>query len=439
MKYGEASIPFCWREKEKMVETRRQAHMNGSSREKATGRPEVSDTAVAELRRELRERRARLTLARAPLRTLALFVRESVAYLASAAGSLLQSALFWVFVAVCTFGYGGLVVSESTYVEVVEKGVKYVVWWVGLGILSSVGLGSGMHSGILFLFPHMFKVVTAAERCPSLKFDHMADMWFQTAAMTCDVGLIPGEKRADFFDVFLLCIVPAILWGSGTAIGEVPPYAVSRAAYLSGKQDDDEELQEALAEMEGKDVLSKMKKWMVDFVNKHGFFGIFLMAAWPNAAFDLVGIVCGSVGISFWTFFLATLLGKSFVKVGGQTVFFVYWFRNQEAVIDMLGALADKLPDFVPLDSKKVTDKMKEILGKMANASAEAEKDEEASMMKRIAEGTILAVMLYFVYTTLCQISQGKQKEIDDAKVEYFKKTGIKDAPESTVLKSKSE
>lgn len=39
-----------------------------------------------------------------------------------------------------------------------EAWAQYVVWWVGLGVLSSVGLGAGMHSGLLFLFPHMLKV-----------------------------------------------------------------------------------------------------------------------------------------------------------------------------------------------------------------------------------------------------------------------------------------
>lgn len=39
-----------------------------------------------------------------------------------------------------------------------EEGAQYVVWWVGLGVLSSIGLGTGMHSGLLFLFPHMLKV-----------------------------------------------------------------------------------------------------------------------------------------------------------------------------------------------------------------------------------------------------------------------------------------
>ncbi len=40
----------------------------------------------------------------------------------------------------------------------VQEWVKYVVWWVGLGVLSSIGLGTGMHSGLLFLFPHILKV-----------------------------------------------------------------------------------------------------------------------------------------------------------------------------------------------------------------------------------------------------------------------------------------
>ena len=40
----------------------------------------------------------------------------------------------------------------------VEKVIMFIVWWVGLGILSSIGLGSGMHTGVLFLFPHIMKV-----------------------------------------------------------------------------------------------------------------------------------------------------------------------------------------------------------------------------------------------------------------------------------------
>ena len=49
--------------------------------------------------------------------------------------------------------------------------------------------------------------------------------------------------------------------------------------------------------------------------NRHGFWGIFLLAAWPNALFDLCGICCGHFLMPFWQFFGATLMGKAFVKV----------------------------------------------------------------------------------------------------------------------------
>ena len=39
-----------------------------------------------------------------------------------------------------------------------EEWAAFVAWWFGLGVLSSIGLGTGMHSGLLFLFPHLLKV-----------------------------------------------------------------------------------------------------------------------------------------------------------------------------------------------------------------------------------------------------------------------------------------
>ena len=50
----------------------------------------------------------------------------------------------------------------------------------------------------------------------------------------------------------------------------------------------------------------------------HGFWGILLLAAYPNAAFDLCGICCGHFLMPFWEFFGATLIGKGGIKVGGR-------------------------------------------------------------------------------------------------------------------------
>jgi hypothetical protein len=39
-----------------------------------------------------------------------------------------------------------------------------------------------------------------------------------------------------FLSIYQAVIIEAFLWGLGTAIGELPPYFVSRAASLAGKQ-----------------------------------------------------------------------------------------------------------------------------------------------------------------------------------------------------------
>ena len=63
---------------------------------------------------------------------------------------------------------------------------------------------------------------------------------------------------------------------------------------------------------------------------RHGFLGVFLMAAWPNALFDLCGICCGHFMMPFWEFFLAVMLGKCFVKANMQAFFFITVFTPNE-------------------------------------------------------------------------------------------------------------
>ena len=63
-------------------------------------------------------------------------------------------------------------------------------------------------------------------------------------------------------------------------------------------------------------LVGSMQGWMMAFIRSHGFAGILLLAAWPNAAFDLCGICCGHFRMPFWQFFGATFIGKALIKVG---------------------------------------------------------------------------------------------------------------------------
>lgn len=229
------------------------------------------------------------------------------------------------YAAVKPSGFAEPFVSEA------EAWVQYVVWWVGLGVLSSVGLGAGMHSGLLFLFPHMLKVCLAAEKCGNLDFDVRNDMWNSSEGLFCNTSV---HRNITFWDILTKVSSSAILWGAGTALGEIPPYAFSYHAAKAGKQN--EELEKMFG-MQSSDahhglvgsIVVRMKNWMLDFIKRHGFLGILLLAAWPNAAFDLCGICCGHFLMPFWDFFGATFIGKALLKANGQAAFFVALFRKE--------------------------------------------------------------------------------------------------------------
>ena len=54
------------------------------------------------------------------------------------------------------------------------------------------------------------------------------------------------------------------MWGAGTALGELPPYFMARAARLSGEEPDDEDYKEFLSLVEG-DLPKEMVYYFCNF------------------------------------------------------------------------------------------------------------------------------------------------------------------------------
>lgn len=103
-----------------------------------------------------------------------------------------------------------------------------------------------------------------------------------------------------------------MLWGVGTAIGEIPPYFLSYQAAMAGTKNEMlVEVEEHLHAGQDAGVLTRtvasMQQWMMQVIKKHGFIGILMLASWPNAAFDLCGICCGAFKMPFIQFFGATV------------------------------------------------------------------------------------------------------------------------------------
>ncbi len=192
-------------------------------------------------------------------------------------------------------------------------------------------------------------------------FDSRHDTWFgmsTTELFPCALGVRrscePGEVT--YAQLLLKALPPSLLWGLGTALGEVPPYLLARAAARASKAN-------LVASGRGASrhsgsMLERTKAWMEHVLRRRGFWGLVALSAWPNSLFDFVGVCCGHFGsassasprlsthsaadacpllplplrlprtVRFSTFLAGTLLGKGVIKASWQAALFTMAFST---------------------------------------------------------------------------------------------------------------
>jgi len=143
---------------------------------------------------------------------------------------------------------------HQEYVVTLKHQLLFCGYWVGLGILSSVGLGTGLHTFILYLGPHIAQVTLAAWECGSLNFPEPP----YPNEIICPAD--GSTSPVNIFTIMSKVRLEAVMWGAGTAIGELPPYFMAKAARLSGTEVDDEDLEklEDIISSEGKDIFTRI-------------------------------------------------------------------------------------------------------------------------------------------------------------------------------------
>uniref|UniRef100_A0A3P8RBC6 Vacuole membrane protein 1 n=1 Tax=Astatotilapia calliptera TaxID=8154 RepID=A0A3P8RBC6_ASTCA len=230
--------------------------------------------------------------------------------------------------------------AHTQYVCYMEKKTLWCAYWVGLGILSSVGLGTGLHTFLLYLGPHIASVTLAAYECGSVDFPEPP---YPEQIVCPQQETLQG--KVSLWTILSKVRLEACMWGVGTAIGELPPYFMARAARLSGTEPDDEdyqEFEEMLDQAEAtQDFSSRAKVGVQKLIQKVGFFGILACASIPNPLFDLAGITCGHFLVPFWTFFGATLIGKALIKMHIQKLFVIITFSKHivEQMVSLIGSV----------------------------------------------------------------------------------------------------
>ena len=201
------------------------------------------------------------------------------------------------------------------YVNYINYNIYISFYWLGLGVLSSIGLGAGLNTGLLFLFPFVSEICINSINCGHTNFDLYGDNKFKCESIDNDPSI---------FLIFLKTIHCVVLWGIGTAIGEVPPFYFARKAKLNNSNFK----LDYLDKINKNSTLEWANRKMIDFIKKHGFYTILFFASWPNMMFDACGIACGFCLISFKEFISATIIGKAFIKSPTQALALIYMIKE---------------------------------------------------------------------------------------------------------------
>jgi hypothetical protein len=305
-----------------------------------------------------------------------------------------------------------------------RKKVLWCLYWLGLGVASSIGLGTGLHTFILYLGPFIAEVTLAAYECQSLDFPEPP----YPDAIVC-----PGnETLAKAAGLSILSIMSKVrlesfMWGAGTAIGELPPYFMARASALSSfenrrqSSEIDEELEEfeqlLKAEKEGTASLSvsdRMRITVFKVIKKVGFWGILLCASIPNPLFDLAGITCGHFLVNFWTFFGATLIGKAIVKMHMQKVLVIFLFSEHHLsnVLELLGRVPYVGPSVQPLIEDWLNSEKNKLHMKSGGGGAGGHHVPSESVLGWLLGKLVLCMILFFVVSIVNSLAQQRYKRL---------------------------
>ncbi|KAJ1921469.1 hypothetical protein IWQ60_006744 [Tieghemiomyces parasiticus] len=267
----------------------------------------------------------------------------------------------------------------------------WYTYWVLLGVASSIGLGAGLHTFVLFLGPHIVEVTLTAYRCGHLEFADRGP-----TAFVC----VPGAPAVPVtaWRILHKVVWASLCWGAGTAIGELPPYFMARAAALSGRNNPELEALNALKSGPQQALTLKMQGLVLvyNLLQRLGFIGIFLFASIPNPLFDLAGITCGHFLVPFHTFFTATFLGKSVVKSTIQTVTVIFLFS--QGTLDGFLRLAER---YSPALRDKLAAAIRRQMDTLQGATP-ADKPTGAGRWAGTAwNGVIVLMLLYFVVSIM--------------------------------------
>ncbi|XP_030023642.2 vacuole membrane protein 1 [Manduca sexta] len=345
-----------------------------------------------------------LVLWRRPITTLEYFFRELFILMNTALHRLLAYKLLALSILV---GLSGTAVSyyvsgpHQPYIHLLVSTLAWWGWWVVLGVCSSVGLGTGLHTFLLYLGPHIARVTLAAYECGALNFPEPP----YPNDIICPTDVDPSSA-VSIWSIMSKVRVESMLWGAGTALGELPPYFMARAARLSGG---------GVAELNANDDsrTGRAKIMVQKLVQRVGFAGILACASVPNPLFDLAGLTCGHFLVPFWTFFGATVLGKAVIKMHIQKMFVIVAFN--ETLVGQVLSWVERIPYIGPKLEAPLLEFLRNQKARL-HKNDSSTPDNQGSVLSNLLEKFVLAMVVYFIVSIINALAQNYSKRVGKKK-----------------------
>ncbi|CAF4025666.1 unnamed protein product [Adineta steineri] len=305
--------------------------------------------------------------------------------------------------------------SHQIRIQAIQSLFLWASYWLGLGIASSIGLGTGLHTFLLYLGPFIAQVTLAAYECGSIKFPRPPYPHEIICPSSSNETNLLETGPISFWNILWKVKLEAFFWGLGTALGELPPYFMARAARLSKNETtDDEELIEfqqllldaKLNKTRHLTLFERLRYSVYCLIERIGFFGILLCASIPNPLFDLAGITCGYFLISFSRFFFATIIGKAIIKMSIQTIFIIFLFSEHH--VERIIRWMKHIPYYGRLLQTPFKDWLHEQKDKMHRKSNNnlTGSITKVSMLSRIFDLFVAAMIGYFIISIINSLAQ---------------------------------
>lgn len=157
------------------------------------------------------------------------------------------------------------------YAEAYVQGGELLLeclYWMWLGVLSSVGLGTGLHTFVLYLGPRIVGVTLHAWACGTTQISINESI--------CPSGV--DLQPVTMWGIYQLVCLPTLMWGIGTAIGELPPYILARSERLAHARNTTVDELQVVSE-DGGHVVARLKRAILSIVLNAHFIGIVLFAS----------------------------------------------------------------------------------------------------------------------------------------------------------------